>query len=136
MVNVVAERRVVLLLVAEAVERLDIRAAVGAVDPGHRGTPLELRDLRGVGQGVAHAEQRFYVDAVVDWGLGGGHVVPPRCDCWSFDRLTYLVTPWDLGCPLRGHCRAQALPLRWSADCRNVEANTDGSVGSLPIEVR
>src|SRR5205823_12124981 len=33
MVDVVAERRVVVLLVAEAVERLDIRAAVCAVDP-------------------------------------------------------------------------------------------------------
>jgi hypothetical protein len=38
---------------------------------------LELRDLRGVGHGVAHAEQRFYVDAVVDGGLGGGHAVSP-----------------------------------------------------------
>src|SRR5215470_11676307 len=79
MVDVVAERRVVLLLVAEAVERLDIRAAVRAVDPGHRGTPLELRDLRSAGQSVAHAEQRLDVDAVVDWDLGCGHVVPPCC---------------------------------------------------------
>ena len=77
MVDVVAERGVVLLLVAEAVERLDIRAAVRAVDPGHRGTPLELRDLWGVAQSLAHAEQRFYVDAVVDWGFGGGHVFLP-----------------------------------------------------------
>src|SRR5262245_65425963 len=75
MVDVVAEPRVVLLLVAEAVERLNIRAAVRAVDPGHRGTPLEMRDLRGVGHGVAHAEQRFYVDAVVYVGLGGGNCV-------------------------------------------------------------
>src|SRR5262247_1840262 len=91
MVNVVAERRVVLLLVAEAVERLNIRAAVRAVDPGHRGTPLELRDVRGVGQGVAHAEQCFYVDAVVDWALGGCRVIKKRCGCRSFDRPTDLL---------------------------------------------
>ena len=64
-------------LAAETVKRLDIRTAVRAVDPGHRGTPLELRDLRGTGQGVAHAEQRLDVDAVVDWDLGCGHVLPP-----------------------------------------------------------
>jgi hypothetical protein len=78
MVDVVAERGVVLLLAAEAVERLDIRTAVRAVDPGHRGTPLELGDLRGGGQGLAHAEQRLNVDAVVGRNLGcGGHVMPP-----------------------------------------------------------
>src|SRR5690349_17627775 len=75
-VDVVAEPRVVLLLAAEAVERLDVRTAVRAVDPRHRRTPLELRDLRRVGQGVAYAEQRLDVDAVVDGDLRCSHVVP------------------------------------------------------------
>ena len=74
MIDVVAEPRAVLLLLAEAVERLDIRATVRAVDPGHCRPPLELGDLRGAGQGVADAEQRLDVDAVVDWDLGCGHV--------------------------------------------------------------
>src|SRR5215472_10227409 len=78
MVDVIAERRVVLLLLAEAIERLYVRTAVRAVDPGNRGTPLELRDLRGAGQGVADAEQGLDVDAIVNGDLSCGHVMPPR----------------------------------------------------------
>src|SRR5262249_22138346 len=102
MVDVVAEPRVVLLLVAEAVERLNIRAAVRAVDPRHRRTPLELRDLRGIRQSVPHTQQRFDVDAVVDGGLGCGHVVPPSRDAGlhSIDRPTDMES--DVGPVLHG----------------------------------
>ena len=55
-VDVEHERLPVLLLVPEAVERLDVGLAVGAVDRRHRRPPLELGDLGGVGEGIASAE--------------------------------------------------------------------------------
>src|SRR5262249_61085875 len=87
---VVHEPPVVLRLAAETVKRLDIRAAVGAVNPRRRRTPVEPRDLRGAGQSLPHAQQRLDVHAVVDRGLGCGHVVPPswNADLHSIDRPT------------------------------------------------
>ena len=56
-VGIEGERRVVRLLVGEAVEALDLGPAVGAVLPGHRRAPLELRDLRGLRERGSGAEE-------------------------------------------------------------------------------
>ena len=56
MVDVISERRLVMLLLAEPVESVHGRAAVGAADPGNRCTPLELGDLGGFGQRITDAE--------------------------------------------------------------------------------
>ena len=66
MVGVERERRLVLLLRAQAEEALDGRVAVRAVHPLAGRAPLELRGLRRFGQRFARAEQRLDVDAVVD----------------------------------------------------------------------
>jgi hypothetical protein len=63
-------------------------AAVRAVHPGDRRAPLELGDLRRVGEGIARAEQGLDVDAVVDDGRG--HEDTPLSD--SFGRSTEVVS--------------------------------------------
>ena len=65
-----------LLLLAEPEEGVDAGPAMSAADPGNRCTPLELRDLGRVGQGLADAEQRVDVDAVVDRSVHHGHELP------------------------------------------------------------
>ena len=56
MVDVMGERRLVMLLLAKPVESVHGRAAVCAVDPRNRCAPLELGDLGGVGQRLTDAE--------------------------------------------------------------------------------
>ena len=109
-VDVIAEPRVMLLLLAEAVERLHVRTAVRAVHPGHRRPPLELGDLRRVGQGVADAEQRFDVDAVVDRDLGCGHCRASLLSAFSRDpEMCCLLSAPETayapdGCGIRPSC--------------------------------
>ena len=68
------ERLSVRVVLAEAGEVGDRRAAVGAVHPLAAGSPLELRGLGGVGERLAGAADRFDVHAVVDgWGVGLSH---------------------------------------------------------------
>src|SRR5581483_5502916 len=67
-VDVVVEGRLVNLLLAQSPEPFHRGAAVGAVDPGARGAPLELSGLGTVGQRLPGVEQRLEVDPVVDGG--------------------------------------------------------------------
>src|SRR5262245_4846176 len=73
MVGLEAERRLVLLLAAEAEEAVDGRVAQGALLPGAVGAPLELPCLGGVGQGRAGGEQCLNIYAIVDLRRGYGH---------------------------------------------------------------
>src|SRR4051812_19330110 len=68
-VGVERELGLVLLVLAEAVELLDLRLAVGAVLPLAGRPPLELRGLGGVPERFPRRKQCPYVDAVVDAGL-------------------------------------------------------------------
>ena len=57
MVGIECEGRLAVLLLAQAIEALDGRMAVGAVLPFAGGAPLELRGLRGLGERFAGADK-------------------------------------------------------------------------------
>ena len=71
--------RAMLVLLAEAGEPVDGRAAVRAVHPLAGRPPRELGGLRRVAERLAGAEQCLGVDAVVDGGVGDGHGVFLSC---------------------------------------------------------
>ena len=66
-----------MLLLAEAEKALDGRVAVRAVLPFALRAPGELSRLGRLGQGLAGAEQRFDVDAVVHGLIGICHWITP-----------------------------------------------------------
>ena len=101
-VGVVAERRPVLLLLVETVERVHLGLAVRPAHPAARRAPLELRDVRGVRQRVADPEQGFDVDAIVDRGVSRGHC----CSSFSVDQ----VMPWPAG-SFEGRCSMRWCPV-------------------------
>ena len=79
MVGVDRERGLVDVVLAEAGEALDRRAAVGAVHPRGGGAPGELGRFGCLAERVAGVEQGGAVDAVVDRVAGHGHVVASFC---------------------------------------------------------
>ena len=69
---------------AQAEEAVDGRAVVGPAQPFTAGAPRETGSFGGCGEGLARAEQRGDVDAVVDrrgggrsHGCGRGHAGTP-----------------------------------------------------------
>ena len=68
-----------MLLLAEAEEALDRRVSVGAVFPLAAGPPGKFRRFGCVAERLARAEQRFYIDAIIDRGFARRHLITP---CW------------------------------------------------------
>ena len=79
MVGLDRERGVVDVILAEAGEAVDRRAAVRAVDPRGGRAPGEVGRLGSSAERVAGVEQGGGVDAVVDGVAGDGHVVASFC---------------------------------------------------------
>src|SRR5690606_10126629 len=80
------ELGLVLVLLAEAVEALHGRAAVGTVAPLASGTPGEHRGFGRLLQRLARGQQRLYVDSVIDHCRS--HVPSPD------RRVGGLPSPW------------------------------------------
>ncbi len=73
MIGFEAELRAVLLLVTESEEALYGGLAVRAPHPAAACAPFEAGGFRCIGEGLAGAQQRLYVHAIVDWSCGRAH---------------------------------------------------------------